>query len=157
MKFNITRDDAHFYVDKEKGVVVCVIDNTTDLFKQFALENFRISYMCDETYNFIHYINKGDSCLSEKLNMPAKFIGVARLGKDDEWDEDIGCTIAFSRAKDSLLRSFWKRADIYFTTIYKWIEESADMTDKLGEKFSVNMEKRHTYIEELVGAIPEEE
>ena len=157
MKFNITRDDAEFYVDKEKGVVVCVIDNTRDLFKQFALDNYRISYMCDEEYNFIHYINKGDSTLSKKMDMPSRFTGIARLGEGDKWDEEVGCAIAFSRAKDALLQSFWKRVDTYFDTIYTWIEDAANMTDKLGEKFSINTEKRHNYIKELIGPDPEEE
>ena len=89
--------------------------------------------------------------------MPNKFIGVAHCGKNDEWNEDIGCTIAFSRAKDALLKSFWKRVETYFETLGKWYDEALDMANRLGEKFDINMEKRHAYIEELVGAAPEAE
>lgn len=157
MKFNITRDDAKFYVDEEKGVVVCVIDDTRDLFKDFARDNYRISYKCDLDYNFEHNINGWNSTLEEKMTMPNKFTGIARLGEGDEWNEEIGCAIAFSRAKDALLQSFWKRVETYFDTIYTWIEDAANMTDKLGEKFSINTEKRHNYIKELIGPDPEEE
>ena len=157
MKFNITRDDAKFYVDKEKGIVVCVIDNTSNLFKDFARDNYRISYECDSYYNYTHNINNWFSSLGEKMIMPNKFTGIARLGEGDEWNEEVGCAIAFSRAKDALLQSFWKRVETYFDIIYTWIEDAANMTDKLGEKFAINTEKRHNYIKELIGTDPEEE
>lgn len=154
MKFNITCDDATFYVNKKKGVVVCVIDNTQDLFKQFALENFRISYTCDTVYNLTHNIN---SCLSEKMNMPEKFTGIARLSKDDEWNEEIGRAIAFSRAKDALLKSFLKRINTYVDTLVKWLNESLDMANKLREKLVVNSQRRHSYIDQFIGVEPEDE
>ena len=150
MKFNVTTDDARFIVDEKNKVVVCVIENTSDLFVDFVYQNFRISTDCDVDYARFHHHNFKNLFI-DKLTMPNKFVGVARCGEDDEWNEDIGRLIAFSRAKDSLLKSFYKRAQTYLNTLDTWLAEAVDTLNNLGEKLESNTEKRHQYIESLVG------
>ena len=155
MRFNVTADDAKFFIDEEKKTVVCVIENTEDLFHSFVNTNFRISTDCDQIYNCVHRINGCDSTLNEKMLMPNKFVGIAKCGEDDKWDENIGCTIAFSRAKNNLITSFFKRAQTYVNYIDKWLNEAINTFNKLGEKLTENSKKRDEYIASLVGT-PEE-
>ena len=157
MKFNVTTEDAKFIVNKEKKTVVCVIENTQQLFDNFAISNFRIAIDCDLAYNFINNINKGESILAQKMIMPGKFVGVAHCGEDDEWDENIGRVIAFSRAKDSLITSFYKRAQTYTDCLTDWLNAAVDMMNEMGEKLETNKKKRHEYIESLVGIEPPED
>lgn len=150
MRFNITTDDAKFFVDKEKKTVVCVIENTRKLFCNFVNTNFRISTDCDGIYNCVYGINGCDSILDEKMLMPNKFVGIAKCGENDEWNEDIGCTIAFSRAKNNLINSFFKRAQTYVNYIDKWLNEAVNTFNMLGEKLEVNKTKRNEYIASLI-------
>ena len=155
MRFNVTADDAKFFIDEEKKTVVCVIEDTKNLFRDFVNTNFRISTDCDEVYNCVHCINGCDSALDEKMLMPNKFVGIAKCGENDKWDEDTGCTIAFSRAKNNLITSFFKRAQTYVSYLDKWLNEATDTFNKLGWKLSENRQKRGEYIASLVGT-PEE-
>lgn len=155
MRFNVTADDAKFLVDEEKKTVVYVIEETRNLFRDFVNTNFRISTDCDEVYNCVHFINGCDSTLDEKMLMPNRFVGMARCGENDVWDEDIGRTIAFSRAKNNLITSFFKRAQTYVNYLDKWLNEATDTLNKLGEKLAENSQKRDEYIASLVGT-PEE-
>lgn len=150
MRFNVSAEDAKFFIDEEDKVVVCVIEKTKRLFLDFATDNFRINPMCDESFSWRNSI-KSDHNLAHKLLMPDRFVGIARCGADDEFDEDVGCAIAFSRAKDNLLRSFFKRATTYVNTIDKWLNDSVDLVNELGAKLTVNTEKRHSYINSLLG------
>ena len=151
MRFNITTDDAKFFIDKEKKTVVCVIEETKNLFRDFVNTNFHISTDCDQVYNCVHSINGCDSTLNEKMLMPNKFVGIAKCGEDDKWDEDIGCVIAFSRAKNNLITSFFKRAQTYVNYIDKWLNEAVDTFNMLGKKLETNKAKRNEYIESLIG------
>lgn len=151
MRFNITTDDAKFFVDKEKKTVVCVIEETRNLFRDFVNTNFHISTDCDQIYNCVRSINGCDSTLNEKMLMPNKFVGIAKCGEDDKWDEDIGCVIAFSRAKNNLITSFFKRAQTYVNYLDKWLNETVNTFNALGEKLETNKTKRNEYIESLIG------
>lgn len=152
MRFNITTDNAKFFVNKEKKTVVCVIEDTRKLFHDFVNTNFRISTDCDQIYNCTHGINGYDSILDEKMLMPNKFVGIAKCGENDEWDENIGRIIAFSRAKNNLITSFFKCAQTYVYYIDNWLNEAVNIFNTLGLKLSENKAKRDEYIAILVGA-----
>ena len=149
MKLNITKEDAKFIVKPDEKIVICVIENTQRLFIKFAQENFRIDTDCDYGWSTLH--TKANSVLRHKLLMPNKFVGVARCSENDEWNEEIGRVIAFSRAKDNLLKSFFKRAQTYTNYIENGLNDAIDMLNRMGEKFSVNAEKREKYIDSLLG------
>ena len=147
MKFNITMKDAKFFVNEEKRIVVCVIEHTNDLLIKFINNNCKLGSDCDGIF-----WEKYNHCLSKKLVMPNKFIGTAYCSEDDEWDENIGRVIAFSRAKDNLLQSFFKHTQTYVTYINKCLDESITIFNNLGEKLTQNKKHRHEYIINLVGS-----
>ena len=150
MKFNVTTENAKFFIDESKRVVVCVIEDTERMFLDFVDDNFKIGFECDFDYNANHKFSNYYT-FKNKLYMPNKFIGVARCSENDEWNEEVGCLIAFSRAKDNLLNSFFKRANTYINTLDIWVNEAANTLNALGEKLTVNKEKRHNHIKELIG------
>lgn len=156
MKFNITQDDATFIYqdgnekDKRKKVI-CIINHTSGLFHDFVERNLPLSCAPD-TYNIF-----SDSRIWHETYMPDKFVGVAICSENDEYNPEIGRMIAFSRAKDNLHKSFFKRATTYINTIDSLLEESLNIINAYGEKLSVNSAKRHNYIKSLIGEDNENE
>ena len=140
--FNIKPSDATYFINEEKKVVVCIVDKTKHLFNDFVEENFEI-WPCDSSF-------------FEKLEMPNKFTGVARCSENDEWNPETGKLIAFSRMKDNLNKSFFKRANTYVNFLDRAADEAADVLGKIGEKLSVNTEHRHNLINSLIGEEPED-
>ena len=144
--FNIKPSDATYFINEEKKVVVCTINKTRDLFINFVVENFKIW----PTY-FAY-----DESLFHMLEMPNKFTGVARCSENDEWNPETGKLIAFSRMKDNLNKSFFKRANTYVNFLDRAADEAADVLGKIGEKLSVNTEHRHNLIDSIIGEEPED-
>lgn len=145
-KFNIQPTDCKFIINKEKQKIICVLEHTSNLFTDFINAN---SHLREDTST--QGLN-----LSKRLLMPPRFIGVATCGKDDEWNEEAGRIIAFSRMKDKVNKSFFKRANTYFKIVDQWLDDTMNILNALGAKLEVNTEKRHAYIEKLVGVEPTE-
>lgn len=144
--FNIKPSDATYFINEEKKVVVCTINKTRDLFIDFVVENFKIWP--------VHFAY--DESLFHMLEMPNKFTGVARCSENDEWNSETGKLIAFSRMKDNLNKSFFKRANTYVNFLDRAADEAADVLGKIGEKLSVNTEHRHNLINSLIGEEPKD-
>ena len=144
--FNIKPSDATYFINEEKKVVVCTIDKTQYLFINFVRENFKIwpNNICDDNFLWC------------KLIMPNKFTGVARCSESDEWNVETGKLIAFSRMKDNLNKSFFKRANTYVNFLDRAADEAADVLGKIGEKLSVNTEHRHNLIDSIIGEEPKD-
>lgn len=151
MKFNLRPEDCEFFIDEENKTVVCVYEKATDLFVDFANENFKI-----ET-DFLYWEKRSQKKFYEKLKMPYRFVGRAVCGPNDEFNKEIGKIIAFSRLKDKVSRSFFKRGQTYINTYDKWLDEATCLLNDLGQKLGENMERRHAYIDELLGPEPEDD
>ena len=148
MKFNVKPSDCRFVVNEEKKTVVCIYENCSCDFINFINNNCKLEpFGC----------NNFSVSLFRKMFMPNRFIGVAVCGPDDEWDEKTGRLIAFSRMKDKLNKSFFKRANTFFNTVDRWLDESAALVNQIGEKLEVNAERRHNLITSLVGEEPSNE
>lgn len=143
-KFNVRPSDCKFIVNKEKGIVTCIYDNSAEVFLRFIEENFKLKVF--ETW----WLSKDLENFEAKMYMPNRFVGIATCSKDDEWNEATGRAIAFSRMKDKLNRSFFKRAKTFFRTVDTWLDESVDLINEIGMKLENNQEKRHKYIESLM-------
>lgn len=144
--FNIKPSDATYFINENKKVVVCTINQTQYLFIEFVRENFKIwPGNIYEKCSFWH-----------KLIMPNRFTGVARCSENDEWNPETGKLIAFSRMKDNLNKSFFKRANIYVNFLDRAADEAADVFGKIGEKLSVNTEHRHNLIDSIIGEEPKD-
>lgn len=144
MNINITKEKAKFIVNKEKNKVVCIIEDTDRLFIEYATNNLEIRPDCDGSM-------WARSKLRERLWMPNKFIGIATCSTDDEFDVEKGKLIAFSRAKDKLHASFFKRANIYINSIDEMLTRSMASINRYGAKLEANTERRHKKIESLIG------
>lgn len=149
MKINITKDKARFIVNEDARKVVCIIDHTRYLFLDYAKKNLRILPDCDA-----QWIGR-TSCLYPKLEMPDKFIGIATCDPNDEFSIETGKLIAFSRAKDKIHNSFFKRANTYINTLDNWLSQAVESINRYGNKITINTDRRHQKIVDLIGE-PEE-
>lgn len=145
MKFNVKPSDCQFVVNEKNKTVVCIYEGCQRDFIDFINNNCKLISI------FGYYPHTPSELLYKQMLMPNKFIGVAVCGQDDEWNEKTGRLIAFSRMKDKLNKSFFKRANTFFGTVDKWLNETVDLLNTIGDKLEVNQERRHTRIQELVG------
>lgn len=146
MKFNVRPTDCKFVVNEEKKTVVCIYEGCQYTFIDFVEANCRF-----QPFYCVRNGQEPLDLLYQKCFMPNRFIGVAKCGENDEWDEKTGRLIAFSRMKDNLNRSFFKRANTFFNTMDKWLDDAAALVNEIGEKLEVNQERRHKHIEDLIG------
>lgn len=149
MKINITKDNARFIVNEDARKVVCIIDHTSYLFLHYAEKNLKILPDCDAPWG------GNGSRLYPKLKMPDKFVGIASCDPNDEFSIETGKLIAFSRAKDKIHNSFFKRANTYINTLDDWLNQAAESINRYGDKIGINTERRHQKIIDLIGQ-PEE-
>ena len=145
----IKMSDCKFYVNEAERTVICVIPkritrgdyytDTEDMLMDFITDNF----------NFAD-VDIGEAIfMSRKLyRMPKSFIGKAVCAKDDEWDEELGKMIAFSRAKDKCYRSFFKRANVLVNAVDRRLNDMMTMFNEMGDKLNEKREKLEHMIEE---------
>lgn len=133
--FNIKPSDAKYSINEEKKTVVCILEKTKDLFEDFVIDNF-------DLWNF--------TMLNKVKKMPNRFVGIAKCSEEDEWNIETGKLIAFSRAKDKLNKSFFKRAATYVKYVDKSVDDFVEVINSIGEKLEVNQKHRHELIETLL-------
>ena len=132
--------DCKFYVNKAERTIVCVIPNTQDMVEDFILEHFNFNEM-----DFTAYGN-----LRKKIRMPGSFCGKAVCAEGDTWNEELGCMLAFSRAKDKCYKSFFKRANVYIQTVDRRLGDMIEMLNDFGLKLSEKKEKLESMIEDKI-------
>ena len=147
-KFNVKPSDCRYIVNEEKRTIVCLIENTDCMFIHFADNNFDIPWDCMDGLWSRKPMNK---LLREKFFMPKRFWGIATCSEDDEWDVEKGKFLAFSRAKNKLNNSFFKRANLYVQTFDKSLNDAVLILNNLGEKLTANADRRSERIKELFG------
>lgn len=144
MKHSIRKEDVKYVIQPEQRKVIAYIEGTRNLFSDFVEENqgpwVDQDYWTDNSRKF-----------EEKLKMPNKFVGVATCGPDDEWDEEVGRLIAFDRMKDSLNKSFFKRANTYVAEVEKALDVFCDRVNAYGEKLEYNTNRRKQVISKVLG------
>ena len=140
MKINVkpTSENVRFIIQPERRKVVCIISDT-----RHYLENFIDLWRNDWGVPW-----KVESI----LRMPDRFVGVATCDENDEWDEEIGKSIAFSRAKYKLHNSFFKRANTFVNECDRTLTKLITSLNDYGEQLSANAEKREKWITEKVGS-----
>ena len=145
MKHSIRKEDVKYVVNPEQRKVVAYIEGTKTMFTDFLEEN----------YPYYDYPIWGDP-IREKLAMPNRFCGISTCGPDDEWNEDTGRLIAFDRMKDSLNKSFFKRANTFVAEWEKRLDLFCDRTNAYGQKLEYNTHRRKALIEKILGDNTEE-
>lgn len=145
MKHSIRKEDVKYVVQPEQRKVIAYIEGTQNMFMEFLIENyphFEFPYWADP----IH----------QKLKMPNRFCGISTCGPNDEWNEDTGRLIAFDRMKDSLNKSFFKRANTFVNEWEKRLDLFCDRTNAYGQKLEYNTNRRKALIEKILGSDTEE-
>ena len=135
----IKMSDCKFYVNEEEKTVVCVISDTASMLNDFIYDNFKFA-------NFD--IGEAIWFDAKSYRMPRSFMGKAVCSKEDEWDEELGRMIAFSRAKDKCYRSFFKRANALVNTMDRRLSDMMNMLNDMGDKLYEKREKLEHMIEE---------
>lgn len=137
----IKMSDCKFYVDEAARTVVCVIPNTQLMVTDFMYEHFRWKDV--DFWMGLEYI------LDDKLTMPHSFMGKAVCAPEDEWNEELGRIIAFSRAKNKCYKSFFKRANKLIQTVDKRLNDMITLFNDFGAKLQTKKEMLDAKIEHL--------
>lgn len=123
----IKMSECKFYVDEEKRTVICVIPKTRDMLIDFIQDHFDFR---DVDLSHSTYFRS----MNDKLAMPNSFIGKAVCAAEDEWNEETGRMIAFSRAKDKCYKSFFKRANKFVQAIDRRLGDAIELFNDFGLK-----------------------
>ena len=146
MSKGIKMSDCRFYVDKDARTVVCVVADTEeytikDMVTDFIADHFRFSDI-DFCYALM-------ARLEDKLDMPRSFMGKAVCAPEDEWNEETGKLLAYSRARDKVYKSFFKRANMLVQTVDRRLGNMIEAFNDFGlrleakrEEIAENVEKR---------------
>ena len=139
----IKMSDCRFYVNEEERTVVCVIPNTRFALQEFIEENFEFpdfDVYCGISYN---YLNK-------ELKLPHSFMGKAVCAAEDEWNEETGRLIAYSRARDKYYTSFFKRANKLIQLVNKRLDDMIEVFNNFGMKLEAKQGELQAKIDERV-------
>ena len=141
MKVNVKMKKCKFFVDEEKRTVICRIENTRNMVLNFFNLN-----IWDENQPINFTINNK---MENKLKMPNCFVGKAVCSPDDEWNEEAGRLIAFSRAKDNLENAFFLRAQLFINTLGEKLGALVDTANAYGERLDRNAKRREQHIQRI--------
>lgn len=132
------RHKVQYFVNKEKGIVVARINDCKRDFISFLFNS------CNQ--NVLAYRDKE----YDQLLMPNSFVGVAQLGENDIWDEELGKQIAYQRAKQKRDASFFKRANMLVRLYERELDKLCNLFDAYGKRLSNNNEYREKKIAEKI-------
>lgn len=138
----IKMSDCKFYVDENARTVICVIPDTKEMVLEFIHEHFKFT-----DFSIGYSINYN---LENKLYMPYSFMGKAVCAAGDEWNEELGRKIAFSRAKDKCYKSFFKRANKLVQALDGRLGDMITMFNDFGMKLEEKREALQNKIDECM-------
>lgn len=136
------RHKVQYFVNKEKGIVVARINNCKRDFISFFFD------YCNQ--NELAYHPSFSDKEYNQLLMPNSFVGVAQLGENDIWDEELGKQIAYQRAKQKRDASFFKRANMAVRLYERELDKLCNSFDAYGKRLSNNNEYREKKIAEKI-------
>ena len=149
----IKMSDCRFYVNEEERTVVCVIPKTRNLVRHFIEDNFVFSDLDFDEAAMFWKQTKFD----KQIAMPDSFMGKAVCAKEDEWDEETGRLIAYSRAKDKCYKSFFKRANLFVQTVDRRLNDMINAFNDFGLRLEDNRIGISQKIDEKLGITPDED
>lgn len=126
MRVNINsylKNNAVFYVNKNKRTVACVINDTEDFFREFIESNCRISVSINLLYGHCDLSSEYDRFNDLIKRMPNSFSGVAHCAEEDTFNEELGKQIAFNKMCRKFMRSLAKHRQNYIAYISRALIE----------------------------------
>lgn len=139
---SINKNDIHYIVNEETRKVICIIENTQLRFTDYVMDNFGFKPWAD-MYSY-------NGKIFDRFVMPKKFIGIATCSVDDEFSSETGKLIAYSRAKEKMDKSFFKRAQLYMWMVDRQTDEIAEHINKYGHMLENSTQKRHNKINKIL-------
>jgi hypothetical protein len=130
--------DVKYFIDKEKGIVVCKIMDTADDFLVFMAgsNNVLVNSLWKAMVN------------NPEFQMPREFVGKAQVSAEDVFDEELGKQIAYNRAKHLRDKSFFTHANAFAEWISKESSKVFDDLDRYGRRLTNNENYRTEKITE---------
>ena len=128
--------NVHYDVDSKRRTVTCTITNTDVMLRKF------MGFACFG-HNSMH--------IDDLIQMPPKFVGTAKCDPRDEWNEEVGKLIAFSRAKYKCQSSFFKHARAVIDAMDKQLDFYVKQLNKYGDAVGRRLEKRTSILHEMTG------
>jgi len=138
----VKMSNCKFYVDKKTRTVICVIPKTQYILSDFIIKHFN--------WADIDIFSSLEFKLRHAIYMPHSFMGKAVCAPEDEWNEETGRMIAFSRAKDKCYKSFFKRANTLVQTIDQRLGNMITLFNDFGLKLDGKREALQAKIDEVV-------
>ena len=140
----IKMSECKFYVDEEARTVICVIPQTEHMVLNFIWEHF--------DWPDVNLSDTIDYHMRHDIKMPKSFMGKAVCAAEDEWNEETGRMIAFSRAKDKCYKSFFKRANKFVQTVDRWLGDMIELFNDFGLKLEGKRAALQNQIDERTNA-----
>ena len=139
----IKMSECKFYVDEEARTVICVIPQTEHMVLDFIWEHF--------DWPDVNLSDAIDYRMRRDIRMPKSFMGKAVCAAEDEWNEETGRMIAFSRAKDKCYKSFFKRANKFVQTVDRRLGDMIELFNDFGLKLEGKRTALQDQIDERTG------
>lgn len=140
----IKMSDCRFYVNEAERTIVCVIPKTQDMLYDYIYDHFTFSDF-DMNRSMQYRVER------EVVEMPSSFMGKAVCSAEDEWNEELGRKIAFSRAKDKCYRSFFKRANTFINALDRRMGDMIESFNSLGKQLEDKRDGLQHQIDEALG------
>ena len=154
MKPQIKYKNCKFIVKPEDRMVICVIDNSVFGEERKKVSDILLDFIFDNEYSNVDICTSYD--FDKKLRMPKSFIGKAVCAEEDEWNEELGKKIAYSRAKNKLYTSFYKRANLFIQETDRRLNYMIDKFNNFGVTLDENKQRLDDEIERLLQKHEEE-
>lgn len=133
MKIAVKRSECKFYVNEKRRTVVCVIPNTVHLLEEFLESNYT---------SWVYFTHSE----LEMITLPSSFVGIARCAAEDNWDVEVGKTIAYTRARDRLYHCLFQRANEFIDHKDRDLNELVMRLNDMGEKIAARQQALHEQI-----------
>ena len=141
----IKQSNCKFYVNEAERTVVCVIPGTRHMVTNFIEEHFSF-----RDINLYDSINTWGHKWYKELELPSSFMGKAVCANEDEWNEELGRKIAFSRAKDKCYKSFFKRMNNFVQAVDRRLGDTIYTLNSFGSKLSDKKDALDEEIEKML-------
>lgn len=132
---------VRYIVNKERKTIVCLLTNTEDAFYNFICKH--------NAKDFLTNILGGRN-YKNISTMPAVFRGTAVCAPEDEWDEELGKKIAYSRARYKFDASFFNHANNFMAYIDKRLDQLSEQINNYGSRISHNHARRLQQLNDIL-------
>ena len=121
MKIHIDMKDCKFILKPDERRIVCIYYIDPEILIDYLNHN------CNVYTDYKEY---------DILKMRHYYTGIATCAPDDEWNEDTGKLIAFTKMKKKFCTSVFRRINRFFDKRDTEINRAAETCDRMGEKWN---------------------